>query len=233
MKKQNESSKTTSVESLTGREQSTLADLLKGYDGPVKIGAKDGSGFMYCGTMADLNPEDVNNELIGIAAESIQYQDERLSIVRRNGASLPAFFDKMIADARNANKATLPEFRIGDYLNYLEDRAKQLAFHYARGVELREYVKGLRPFMNRKVVDMYESIDKDEPDTMIVIVEGTENSAAWMTNEYKSEKYEAKRNEHILLGIKYRKEALGDDSGSPGGGRIVRHGRGRWRVAAE
>lgn len=235
MQTQNEDSKNTSVACLTGNDNATLAELLKGYDGPVKLRAKDGSGFIYCGKIADIPAEDVNNELIGIAAESIAYQDERLNIIRRNGATLSAFFDKMVSDARNEGKATLPKFRIGDYLTYLEQRAEQLAFHYARGVELREYCKKLRPFMNRKVVDMYESIDPDEKDVMIVIVEGTENMPAWTTAEYKSEKFEAKRNEHILLGIKYRQEVLGEnvDNGSSAAGGAV-HGRGgRRRVSAK
>lgn len=231
MEKLNENSKNTSGASSAERK-STLAELLEGYDGPVKIGAKDGSGFIYCGLLKDLNADDVNDELIGAAADGIKYQDERLDIIRRNGANLSAFFDKMISDAKRENKKELPPFHIGDYITYLEKRVERMAYHYAQAEELRDYIRKLKPFLKREVLDMYESIDPDDPDTMIVIVEGVERAEAWTTGEYKSDAFTARRNEKIVKGIKYRKEVLGDGdgSGSAGGSRAVRDGGRRRRV---
>lgn len=230
MEKLNENSKNISGASSAERK-STLADLLEGYDGPVKIGAKDGSGFIYCGLLKDLNAEDVNDELIGAAADGIKYQDERLDIIRRNGANLSAFFDKMISDAKRENKKELPPFHIGDYITYLEKRVERMAYHYAQAEELRDYIRKLKPFMKREVLDMYESIDPDDPDTMIVIVEGNETGPAWTTSEYQSDQFAAARNEKILKGIKYRTEVLGYvDSGSSSSGRTVHGGRRRRRV---
>lgn len=229
MEKQSESLKNISGASSAERK-STLDDLLEGYDGPVKIGAKDGSGFIYCGLLKDLNAEDVNNELIGAAADGIKYQDERLDIIRRNGANLSAYFDKMISDAKRENKKELPPFHIGDYITYLEKRVERMAYHYAQAEELRDYIRKLKPFLKREVVEMYESIDPDDPDTMIVIVEGVERGESWTTGEYKSDAFAARRNEKIVKGIKYRKEVLGDGdgSGSSSSGRTV-HGGGRRR----
>lgn len=232
MEKQNEDLKNISGNSSEEPKKSTLAELLEGYDGPAKIGANDGSGFIFCGPLKDLDPEDVNNELIGAAADGIKYQDERLDIIRRNGANLSAFFDKMISDAKRENKKELPPFHIGDYIAYLEKRVEKMAYHYAQAEELRDYIRKLKPFMKREVLDMYESIDPEDPDTMIVIVEGVERAEAWTTGEYKSDAFTARRNEKIVKGIKYRKEVLGngDGSGSAGGNRAVRDGGRRRRV---
>jgi hypothetical protein len=231
LEKLNENSKNTSGASSAERK-STLAELLEGYDGPVKIGAKNGSGFIFCGPLKDLDPEDVNNELIGAAADGIKYQDEQLDIIRRNGANLSAFFDKMISDAKLENKKELPPFHIGDYITYLEKRVEKMAYHYAQAEELRDYIRKLKPFMKREVLDMYESIDPDDPNTMIVIVEGVERAEAWTTGEYKSDAFAARRNKKILQGIRYRKEVLGDGdgSGSAGSDRTVRDGGRRRRV---
>lgn len=232
MQKLNENSTSTSGNFSAEPKKSTLEELMEGYDGPVKIGAKGGSGFIYCGLLKDLNAEEVNDELIGAAADGIKYQDERLDIIRRNGANLSAFFDKMISDAKRENRKELPPFHIGDYITYLEKRVERMAYHYAQAEELRDYIRKLKPFMKREVLDMYESIDVDDPDTMIVIVEGVERAEAWTTGEYKSDAFTARRNEKIVKGIKYRKEVLGDGdgSGSAGGSRAVRDGRRRRRV---
>lgn len=200
MEKLNEDLKNISGSSSAEPKKSTLAELLEGYDGPVKIGANDGSGFIYCGLLKDLDPEDVNNELIGAA--------------------------------KRENKKELPPFHIGDYITYLEKRVEKMAYHYAQAEELRDYIRKLKPFMKREVLDMYESIDPDDPDTMIVIVEGVERAEAWTTGEYKSDAFAARRNEKIVKGIKYRKEVLGDGdgSGSAGSSRAVRDGGRRRRV---
>lgn len=194
----------------------TLAAVLKGCEGPVKIGTKDGAGFIYCGLPADLVPQDVDDEMIGEAAGNIQYQDSRLDIIRRNGANLSSYLDKLVKDAQREKKAELPEFSIGDYLKYLDDRIRRMRFHYAQGQALREYVRTYKPIMDRQVADMYESIDADEPDTMIIIVYGSEHGPAWTRSEYESDKFRAARSDKILAGIKYRKEVLGDAADSAG-----------------
>lgn len=188
----------------------TLAAVLEGYEGPVKIGTKDGAGFIYCGLPKDLVAQDVDDEMIGEAAGNIQYQDSRLNIIRKNGANLSSYLDKLVKDAQREKKAELPEFSIGDYLKYLDDRMRRMRFHYAQGQALREYARTYKPIMDRQVADMYESIDADEPDTMIIIVYGGEHGPAWTRSEYESDKFRAARNDKILAGIKYRKEVLGD-----------------------
>lgn len=217
----------------------TLATVLKGCEGPVKIGAKEGAGFIYCGLPKDLVAQDVDDEMIGEAAGNIQYQDSRLDIIRKNGANLSSYLDKLVKDAQREKKAELPEFSIGDYLKYLEDRIRRMRFHYAKGQALREYVRTYKPIMDRQVADMYESVDADEPDTMIIIVYGGEHCPAWTRSEYESDRFRAARNDKILAGIKYRKEVFGnaDSTGGADPGysdhRPVLSRRGRGRKHSE
>ena len=212
-------------------KKDTLADLLTGYDGPVKITTDRGGGFLYCGLIRDMKADDIDAELIGDAVETIETADKQLAQLQRNAGKPSVYFERIVRDAKLENKKQLPRFQIGDFISWMEKQAEQMGYYYKTAGELREYIRKLKPFLKREVVEMYESIDPDEPNTMIVIVEGNETGPAWTTSEYQSDQFTAARNEKILKGIKYRTEVLGYvDSGSSSTGRTVHGGRRRRRV---
>lgn len=176
----------------------TVSELTRHKKMNVKLGAKDGSSFIYCGKLGELNTEELDTkfinhyERIGKEAERLiaylnkkpkdyaQYEMELYRKYRRKRASLikdQEPFDD--AELREEFKAT--EEGYGKWLESIKMRIRG-AEHTKENAS--EKLKNFTPLGGREIVEAYMSID--EIGTVIVIYKGEEEGVAWTTKEYRS-----------------------------------------------
>lgn len=183
--------------------KSTIGSVLTGYEGPVRIGAKDGSGFIYCGNLADMNPNDIDDEITGRWADLVTFNERTVANYSKAGAPFRTYTADMVRDAQSTGQDELPEFSLAKYLAYVEYQYSKLRKAYKRLRDLQRFQATAKPIMKREVVETYESVG--ETDVLIIIVEGHEICEAWDASEYNKPEAAAKRTQYRASGRRVKR----------------------------
>lgn len=163
-----------------------LLELLKDMQGVnIKLGFK--SGFVYCG-MCPADPETMLDKLY---RKDMHYFTQRLDTVESRLTRFSAEMneqliqvagvcDDMLGSIEEVEKES--QLTITTYLN------KRINSYNSLVNQQNTYNEELhRPrYTEREVLDVYESIDPDEPDgTMIIIADGIKTGTYYTSQEYK------------------------------------------------
>lgn len=143
----------------------------------VKVGTEGGSGFFYCGRVADLkeNFEEIGENLLQIDKDRVT---ETENLMKRIKAKNIAPNEWVTAMYRRKG-----EFGTFDgYMEMLKQWFTDLEKVRIRLLDAKEQLKEAKPLSERTIVDAYKSID--EKATLIIIIEGRENGQFWTTEEY-------------------------------------------------
>lgn len=167
----------------------TLKEQLQKLKVNVKIGAN--SGFLFCGTYDEDTIDTLN-------AISIREKEKIKREIKQKSSYLKDFdtiWDEELRvryenlekakkmDDKNAKvtKAEIKEIREA----WAKDKEANYNLTKKRYDLISEYIKTFQYLPDREVKDIYDSIDNLEPKgTKIIIVDGIEKGAYWLTTEY-------------------------------------------------
>ena len=167
----------------------TLKEQLQKIKVNVKIGAN--SGFLFCGTY-DEDTIDTLNAISISEKEKIKREIKQKSSYLKDFNSI---WDKELRiryenlekakkmDNENAKvtKAEIEEIREA----WVKDKETNYNLTKKRYDLISEYIKTFKYLPDREVKEIYDTIDVSEPKgTKIIIVDGIEKGAYWLTTEY-------------------------------------------------
>lgn len=149
----------------------------------VKLGAKDGNSFFYCGTVKDL----------------IQRQGDYDEIIYNHWARAVSKIWKALENAYSDASASVSKVKYPFYRPEFEEALKKLA-RADGGKELLWLIKAeqkydkysdrkntTKPLGDREVVDSFMADDVADEGILAIMVEGAENGQAWVYAEGKKE----------------------------------------------
>ena len=147
---------------------------LKDKQFPVKLGTQDGSGFIFCGEMSELDTDQLDMELVEAKARSICFCEDTIKRTRSKLKNGKTEYPKYVEKCKDENYITYEEWKqmLQTRLNYYTKEKPN------RIQNMIDYVR----VSERKVVETYRSVTED---AIIVIMEGDESGLAWTTEEFK------------------------------------------------
>ena len=167
----------------------TLKEQLQKLKVNVKIGAN--SGFLFCGTYDEDTIDTLN-------AISIREKEKIKREIKQKSSYLKDFetiWDKELRiryenlekakkmDDKNAKvtKVEIEEIREA----WVKDKENNYNLTKKRYDLISDYIKTFQFLPDREVKEIYDTIDVSEPKgTKIIIVDGLEKGAYWLTTEY-------------------------------------------------
>ena len=156
----------------------TLEEAIKMMDNEqyVKLGSSGGGAFIFCGKCSDLDFEGLDMAITERSVKLIAKYVREVSINKRKlNAPKPAYREY----AKTVEKPLPYEEWLPAHISRCEKAIKGYQSAKDRMINTLIDYKRLRC---RAVSDIYESIL--EPNTQIVIVDGTESGVAWTFAEY-------------------------------------------------
>lgn len=153
----------------------------------IKIGA--GTNFLHCYYRNELTEKRLENE-------SIDYLTNLKRLLRQN-EYMRDTSDERLNDT--LSKTPLDEH---DEIRHKYDI--ELKKTKSRIAKMKAAIHYFKPFLERKVVNVYESDDCIEPNTTIIIIKGSDSGSYWNIDEYAIDKklFVAKKDRHK----EYKKE---------------------------
>lgn len=142
----------------------------------VKIGAKGGSGFIYCGKPGLIDFDYLNDQMRERNQSALISASHRYSSIKQKKVSTSTY----IAECEKKNAPISFE----GYMKYLQQYFAQIKTAIDGVERANKRIADYEPLETREVVEKYKSIT--EPSTTIVLFDGTEQGSAWTTEEYQS-----------------------------------------------
>lgn len=153
-------------------------DLIKGKD--VKIGFR--VSFIYC----EINDDNIENVLNELSENEFKKNKNELKKAKNYLNNFDMFWKNKICNAKKKFIKDNPyadRKQIKTFLNKLEENKKiDLQKSQDRVLNLSSIIKNWIPFINREVLEVYNSIVDKE--TIIIHCEGQEFGAFWDKEEY-------------------------------------------------
>ena len=173
----------------------------------VKIGCKDGSGFIYCDTLTT----STSYQLSKISKNYLNKYIQELETKTNYMNNFDTYWETRIANLmkikdrswRNKVVLSVPLEQQEDKRKELDKKLKLLPTTLKRTIEERDYKKVAIPkrikelkkliphwvnFIDREVVETYEAISIDEQDTLIILVKGNDLGKYVSLKEYRERK---------------------------------------------
>jgi hypothetical protein len=172
------------------------------HEGFVKLGSKDGAGFIFCGKLEDLVPLDGNFRKAQLSKfrSALATAEERLAHFEEDWDN---YREGRIFAFRNARKTCLeesgPDFEpkafpkdkypdeeaFAKHVDEVEKPGK-LKTRQTRVNKYRNAIENYTDILDRPVVDAYESLiaNEDGSHDLIIIFEGVESGPWWSRDEY-------------------------------------------------
>lgn len=150
------------------------------YNKPLKVGASDGSGFFYCGTVGDFveDMEDYSDLLRKHAQANVQAANRRLNQRLNN----PPTIERFCREELRSDKPNLSFENFTFYVNHYFSAIKNLKS--AADTQVFNY-DAFKPLGKREVVDIREASYAADPGVTILIIEGYEIGKYWTVDEVK------------------------------------------------
>lgn len=173
----------------------TLREALKASSGDynIKIGTKSGSGFLWCGHVAEV-ADDLSE------AENF-VRDMYKARLKKAKGHLNTLFRDCLTVGKYASKNYKESGKFGTvdgYLESLKDYFAELDDADRKIKRAEQKLADLVPLGDREIIEAYKSTY--EPDTAIIIVSGDEIGPAWDLDEF--QKIKERENGKLELGIK-------------------------------
>ena len=171
----------------------TVRDLI-GSDIKCKLGANNGSAFVFCGNMLHVDVNEIDDTIRESYRTTLRNTERNIKMLSNKDTSYSAYEQEM---ARK-QEAAFKECR--NYPDKLANRLKSLqpsemGWHVwesniirsiesakARRKKYRQRLREYTSIADRAISEVYTSID--EANTLIILYEGDEHGIAWTTKEY-------------------------------------------------
>lgn len=146
---------------------------------PIKVGAKNGTSFIFCGPVCELfaNLSNLELEHYTKSVKSISKQQIKMDNLLNSFPTFESYSRKVYEESDGTDIGTFEgwEEAVRKHFKLLQRNKQQLI-----GMEAKH--ENRVPLRNRKIVDMYTSIS--EPDVWIFLIEGSEKGNYWNRHEY-------------------------------------------------
>ena len=158
--------------------KNTLKDL-KGCN--IKIGSN--TSFFYCGKV----DKNIETTLTKISEKYQKWYENALAKAREKYNSLDSTYDMKIAKANEKYKRSKKKRKVAiDKLLKQKEKDKDLL--PKKIGSLFHYLRNWKPFLERDVLYVVDSIDMEEkPNTYVIKITGLENGKYWFTKEYEKD----------------------------------------------
>lgn len=160
---------------------------LRDRDTRIKVGAQNGSGFFYMGTVGDFldNSEKYEQADISYYDNRVKRADDNLQAMLNVDTSFSGFAKKQYRKWENAG--VRPNFSTDAYNLFLRGHAEQLVKKFQSYINERKYRGERTPLMNRKVTDFFAADKVVEPEDVLVLkIDGRESGQYWTFDEAES-----------------------------------------------
>lgn len=174
-------------------DNKTVRDLI-GSDIKCKLGASNGSAFVFCGNMLHADASEIDETIRDSYRTTLRNTEKNITLLSNKDRSYSAYEKEM----ERKQAAAFKEYR--NYPDKLAKRLKEIqpsemgwhqwdsditrSLEYAK-TKRKKYRRRLREYTSiadRAITEIYTSID--EANTLIVLYEGDEQGIAWTTKEY-------------------------------------------------
>ena len=137
----------------------------------LKIAAKDGSQFFYCGTKEDFmeNYSDYNKDCKAEAIFQMKKAKDRLKNLLKKGAST-------VADYAGKHPG---ECSVEGYMEYLRSYFSAVVSTEEKRQRRKEYLENYKRLQNREVVESFPASEAIDEDCLVVYIEGNEVGKYW------------------------------------------------------
>ena len=148
------------------------------WNAKLKVGASDGSGFFYCGTVGDFitNMDDYSSLCEKNAHTSVIVAKKTLETRVKNPPSIDRFIRSEIKKPKHDFSLKNFEF----YLRHYLDAIDRLTNAVDNAVVIESKFKHLD---QREVVEIREASQVSDPGVLICIISGYEKGAYWTMDE--------------------------------------------------
>ena len=157
---------------------------IKDRDTKIKIGAKNGSGFFYVGTVGDFLDKSEKYEQADIIYfdNRVKRANENLEMMLNADTSFSGFAKKQYRKWENTS--TRPNFSTDAYYLFLRGHAAQLLKKFQSYISERTIRSERTSLMSRVVTDHFIADKIVEPGNVMVIqIDGKESGQYWTTDE--------------------------------------------------
>lgn len=181
-----------------------LSDVLQNPPMKVKIGTKDGGGFMFCGYFVQEIIGSLDDEIIIKKAKQIAQCEDNISVLEKQltwdgytyamNRRYANAVKKAKKEAENrgenftdAEKRVLKkEYEPTEekFAEHCVDTEHKIERKLKKEKMIANTLKNYASISERKIIEKYASID--EPNTTIILIEGREVGTAWTTEEYEN-----------------------------------------------
>ena len=159
----------------------TVAEFVAKTNFKVKLGAKDGSAFVFCGSIADMDIEQLDTAIVKGYKGSLRSAQYRIRMVKEQDTTYETFQD---LHERQCSATGIYDDPREAYLKMIRENHRQLKVQLATERRIDAKLRSYTSIGDRKVVDMYSSQTEDE--VFIVLYEGRENGSWWTVAEFES-----------------------------------------------
>lgn len=152
----------------------------------IKIGAKDGSGFFYVGTVGDfLNHSDEYEQAdIAYFDNRVRRSNNNLETILNTDTSYSGYAKRQYGKWKNTG--TRPNFTMDGYEVFLRGHAVQVLKKFQTYISERQYRADRTSLMSRMVTNVFDADEVVEPAGVRVIqIEGKESGQFWTMDEAK------------------------------------------------
>ena len=148
----------------------------------LKIGSNHSSGFIHCYYLNDLTIERIDNE----SKNYLAYLKRRLYRKKTSLKKLPTDKEKALQKELKKCENHEERYKVFEKNEILfKKREKSLIKNID---SLTKQIARFTPYLTRKVIKAYSSDEVYEPNTLIIIIEGSEKGDYWNIDEYAQSK---------------------------------------------
>ena len=150
----------------------------------IKIGAVDGSGFFYLGTVGDyLENKEKYEEMDRAHFENrLKRANENFEYLLNLDTSFSGYAKRQYRNFKNSGQ--LPNFSMIGYNQFLELHSQQLITKYNTLNQEKAISANNSPLNSREVKEVFEAERVAEPNgATVIIIKGSEMGVYWTTDE--------------------------------------------------
>lgn len=160
----------------------TVSELTSGNYGNIKLGANNGSGFVFCGDVSNIDVEQLDHIVIDHLCKAKKNAQIRVKRLKHKP------IDYIDYEQYCARKRLRPSE--SGYKLWLQNHTKEIKAARKSVRACNERLRNYSTIKDRPIVEVYESFT--EENTKIVIFDGHERGFAWTTEEFeKADIYES------------------------------------------
>lgn len=160
----------------------TISDLIEQTNLKVKLGAKQGSAFIFCGNIGNIDCDSLDEDICNQYRRNIKSATGSIQALKKKPKGYQDYEREMIA--KQEKDKIEYEISKDGYRRWFNELSRRMQTLRETKSKNERRLKGFTTIRGRQIVEIYKSVD--EEDTYIILYDGIENGNAWTTAEFES-----------------------------------------------